>query len=74
MKQVIFEFDDLNWSEKEIEHIRKEVEELCAMHSGEIKFDEGKVSYWRSGEPYYNDPSCWPKYVVIWEDEVDDDC
>lgn len=68
-KSEEFSFDDLNWSEKEISKIKEEADTLCAKHNGDIELKTGKVSYWKDGSPYYNDPSCWPRYVVSWEED-----
>jgi len=70
MAQAIFNFDDLNWSEKEISVTKEEAEELCAKHNGEMYFVNGIVRYRRDKTPYYNEPESWPKYIVCWEDDT----
>ena len=66
-KSKTFSYDDLNWSEQEIARVRQEAMNLCAEENGSIEQISGYLSYTRNGDPYYGDPSCWPKLVVYWE-------
>lgn len=71
MKSEVFRFDDLNCSWAEIKRITEEASDCCRKHNGEIEFVEGHVSMLIDGRRLYADPSCWPKYVVYWEENLE---
>ena len=69
-KSKAFSFDGRNWSWAEVKRVTEEANSCCREHNGEIEFVEGHVSHTISGHRFYADPSCWPKYVVYWEEEI----
>lgn len=71
IRSEVFSFDDLNWSWAEVKRVTEEANTCCRKHNGEIEFVEGHVSQTIGGKRFYADPSCWPKYVVYWEEEND---
>ena len=65
-----FVFNDLEWSDHEIEMVKNSAERFCSAINGEMELIEG-VSYMTpSGKLAYNEPESWPRYVVYWEEEV----
>lgn len=61
-----FSYDDLSWSERAIAQIRDEAMEFCKRKNGIVEHVSGITSTDRKNNLYYNDPSCWPKYIVYW--------
>lgn len=61
-----FSYDDLHWSDRAIAQIRDEAMDFCKEVNGVVEHVSGNASTNHRGELYYNDPSCWPKYVVYY--------
>lgn len=68
-----FNYNDLIWSEARVANVKEEAKTFCAEHNGIIEHVAGHLSYWRSGEPFYSDPECWPKFVVYWEENTEEE-
>ena len=62
-----FAYDEIRWSEQEIQQLRLEAKNFCDQNNGVMEHVSGIVSYYENGTPYYNDPSCWPKFIVYWK-------
>ncbi len=67
-KVKVFRFDDIYHSEREVKSVIEDAYRFAAEKKGEIKAIPGIVSRDSKGEPYYNDPSCFPYYEVTYEE------
>lgn len=63
----VFRYDDLFWSQREIDSVTEEARAFCKAHNGNLSVKEGHVSY-SCGQPYYACPEDWPGYIVSWEE------
>ena len=68
VKTKVFRFDDINHSKSEVASVIEEARKFAYEKKGEIKAMPGIVSRDSKGEPYYNDPSCFPYYEVTYEE------
>lgn len=76
IKSKVFRYDDLNWSEAEVEKVKQEAEAFRAEHNGTIEVLNGHVSRNRCFGPslaYYAIPEHWPGLLVMWEEEESED-
>ena len=67
-----FAYDDLTWPESRINKVRQEAKAFCKQHNGELEHLAGKPNYWSNGDAFYADPSCLPKFVVYWEETMEE--
>lgn len=68
IKVKVFRFNDINHSKNEVASVIEDAYKFAAEKKGEIKAMPGIVSRDSKGEPYYNDPSCFPYYEVTYEE------
>lgn len=62
-----FPYNDLWGSEAAAYQAYNDACELCKQKKGVLEHKEGSPCTNRAGRKYYSDPSCWPRYIVSWE-------
>lgn len=75
-KSKVFRYDDLNWSEAEVEKVKQEAESFRAEHNGTIELLNGHITRNSAFGPtlsYYAIPEHWPGLMVLWEEEDAED-